>query len=89
MATAVRSQMLPAMLKVSTELLSLQKQFKIFLFAKQNSKEIIWSLPLNRQRKKQSLSSIACCIFYSVKELALKFASILVFVSVKHRYETK
>lgn len=37
METAVWSQMLPAMLKISTELLSLQKQFKMFLFAKQNS----------------------------------------------------
>lgn len=38
--TAACSQMYTAMLKRSAELLSLQKQFKIFLFAWQNSQQI-------------------------------------------------
>lgn len=98
METAVWSQMLLAMLKINTELLSLQKQFKMFLFAKQNSQQINNLSPTSKYRrgcKRQSLSSIDCCIFYSIKELVVKFASISVFrsycssSSVKHSYEAK
>ena len=51
METAVWSQMLPAMLKVSIELLSLQKQFQMFLVVKRNSQQLNNLSPTSKYKK--------------------------------------
>lgn len=65
METAVWSQMLPATLKISTELLTSQKQFKMFLFAKQNSQQINNLSPTSKYKKKmQKAESDLYCLLY-------------------------
>lgn len=64
METAVWSQMLPATLKISTELLTLQKQFKMFLFAKQNSQQINNLSPTSKYKKTQKAESELYCLLY-------------------------